>query len=102
MKADYLTVLAQRMEDEEMAMMEEFGMKYLNGDLPTWFYPVWLTVQTVPLYKTAQQNTLRPIGVRNPLLKKWHREVVQLNKVELKTFLEPQQIASSEAVRLCQ
>ena len=34
MKAEYLTVLAQRMEDEEMAMMEEFGMKYLNGELP--------------------------------------------------------------------
>ena len=31
------------------------------------------------------------------MLKIWHREVVQQNKVELKTFLEPQQIVSSEA-----
>ena len=50
MKADYLTVLAQRMEDDEMELLEEFGMRYLNGELPTWFYPVWLTVQTVPLF----------------------------------------------------
>ena len=97
MKAEYLTVLAQRLEDEEMALMEEFGMRYLNGELPAWFYPVWLTVQTVPLYKTEQQNTLRPIGVRNPLLKLWHREVLIQNKMELKAFLEPQQIATTEA-----
>jgi hypothetical protein len=69
MKAEYLLVLARRMDDEEMDLLEEFGMKYLRGDLPVWFYPVWLTVQTVPLFKTEQQNTLRPVGVRNPLLK---------------------------------
>jgi hypothetical protein len=97
MKSEYLTVLAQRLEDQEMELLEEFGMKYLKGDLPAWFYPVWLTVQTVPLFKTEQQNTLRPVGVRNPLLKIWHREVVLQNKSELKSFLEPQQISSSEA-----
>ena len=97
MKSEYLTLLAQRLEDQEMELLEEFGMKYLKGDLPAWFYPVWLTVQTVPLFKTEQQNTLRPVGVRNPLLKIWHREVVLQNKSELKSFLEPQQISSSEA-----
>ena len=61
------------------------------------FYPVWLTVQTVPLFKTEQKSTIRPVGVRNPLLKLWHREVVLQNKQELKSFLEPQQIASTEA-----
>ena len=44
MKAEYLTVLSQRMEDQDMELLEEFGMKYLKGELPAWFYPVWLTV----------------------------------------------------------
>ena len=85
MKAEYLSVLAQRMDDEGMELFDKFEMKYLRGDLPVWFYPVWLTVQTVPLLKTEQQNTLRPVGVRNPLLKIWHREVVLQNKLELKS-----------------
>ena len=97
MKAEHLTVLAQRMEEQDMELLEKFGRKYLKGELPAWFYPVWLTVQTVPLFKTEQQNTLRPGGVRNPLLKIWHGEVVLQNKLEIKSFLEPQQIASSQA-----
>ena len=97
MKAEYLITLAERLEDQEMDLMEEFGMKYLRGDLPLWFYPVWLTVQTVPLFKTEQKNTLRPVGVRNPLLKLWHRQVVIQNKQELKRYMEPQQIACTEA-----
>ena len=97
MKAEYLTVLAQRLDDGEMGLFEDFGMRYLRGELPSWFYPVWLTVQTVPLFKSEEQKTVRPVGVRNPLLKIWHREVVLQNKLELKAFLKPQQIASSEA-----
>ena len=72
-------------------------MKYLKGELPAWFYLVWLTVQTVPLFKTEQQNTIRPVGVRNPRLNIWHREVVLKNKSELRSYLEPQQIASTQA-----
>ena len=97
MKAEYLIVLAKQMEEEDMELLQSFGMKYLSGELPNWFYPVWLTVQTVPLFKSSQQNTLRPVGVRNPLLKVWHREVITQNKEDLKQFLEPQQLACSEA-----
>ena len=97
MKAEYLITLAERLEDQGMDLLEEFGMKYLRGDLPPWFYPVWLTVQTVPLFKSDKQDTLRPVGVRNPLLKLWHRQVVVQNKQELKRYLEPQQIACTEA-----
>ena len=97
MKAEYLITFVERLEDQEMDLLEEFGMKYLRGDLPPWFYPVWLTVQAVPLFKSEQQNTLRPVGVRNPLLKLWHRQVVIQNKQELKRYLEPQQIACTEA-----
>ena len=56
-KAEYLAVLAQRMEDQDMELLEEFGIKYLKGGLPEWFYSVWLSLQTVPLFKTEQQNT---------------------------------------------
>ena len=31
MKAEYLTVLAPRMEDQDMELLEEFGRKYLKG-----------------------------------------------------------------------
>ena len=51
MKAEFLMILAQRMDDEEIGLLENFGMRYLKGELPAWFYPVWLTVQTVPFFK---------------------------------------------------
>ena len=37
MKAEYLILIAKRMEDEEMELLEEFGVRYLRGDLPAWF-----------------------------------------------------------------
>ena len=58
---------------------------------------MWLTVQTVPLFKTDQQSTLRPVGVRNPLIKVCHREVILRNREEIKKVLEPQQLSCSEA-----
>ena len=97
LRAEYLIVLAERMEDEDMSRLENFGMKYLSGGLEDWFYPVWLTVQTVPLYKTEETNTVRPVGVRNPLLNKLHAQVIIQNKEDLRIHFEPQQIACSEA-----
>ena len=52
MRPEFLRVLGEDMEEEDMAILEEFGLAYLQGDLPKWFYPVWLTVQTVPIFKT--------------------------------------------------
>ena len=97
LRAEYLTVLAEQLEEEDMLLLEEFGMKYLGGLLPCWFYPVWLTVQTVPLYKTDDQDTIRPVGVRNPLINTWNGEVVIQNKQELKEYFEPQQICCTQA-----
>ena len=48
-------------------------------------------------FQDRTKNTLRPVGVRNPLLKIWHRQVVIQNKSDPRIFLEPQQIASSQA-----
>ena len=97
LRAEYLTVLAELMEEEDMRLLEEFGMKYLGGQLPCWFYPVWLTVQTVPLYKTEERDTVRPVGVRNPLINTWNGEVVIQNKQELREYFEPQQICCTQA-----
>ena len=80
-----------------MALLDDFGMRYLRGELPPWFNTVWLTVQTVPLYKTAERDTVRPIGIRNPLVKILHKEVVASNKADLLDFLEPQQLGMSDS-----
>ena len=95
MRPEFLQTLAFKMSEEEMLLLEDFGSKYLSGDLPHWFYAVWLTVQTVPIFKTSQQSTVRPLGLRNPLLKAFHRQVVTQNKAEVREYLEPQQLGLS-------
>ena len=97
MRPEYLQTLGHKLEEEDMKRLEEFGLSYLRGDLPHWFYSVWLTVQTVPIFKTAEQTSARPLGLRTPLLKEFHRAVVSQNKQEVRTFLEPQQLGMSVA-----
>ena len=53
MRPEYLRVLGNYLEEPDMMILEEFGMSYLQGDLPKWFYPLWLTVQTVPIFKNS-------------------------------------------------
>ena len=69
-------------------------MDYLNGKYPPWFYRVWGTVITVPLYKTeAQENSsLRPVGVKGSLVRIIHKMVARENRDVLGAFLEPQQL----------
>ena len=52
------------MDGQQMSMLENFGLRYLRGELPHWFTAVWLTINTVPIHKTAQ-HTL------NLLVYKW-------------------------------
>ena len=96
LRPEFLKTLAEIMDPTQMSLLEDFGMRYLRGDLPAWFYKVWLSVQSVPLFKDIQQEAIRPIGIRNPLLKSFHREAVSANKHELIEYLEPQQIGMSE------
>ena len=97
LRAEFLVVLAEMMTEQQMEMLEEFGMKYLSGDLPAWFYEVWLSVMTVPLFKNEKLEAVRPIGIRNPLVRHFHKEVVSQNKSAFVDYLEPEQLAMSVA-----
>ena len=63
----------------------------------SWFYLVWLTVQTVPLFKSSDHETVRPLGLRNILVKSFHREVGKGNREVMRSYLEPQQLVLSTA-----
>ena len=110
-RPEYLTTLAEMWDEPDMNRLEEFGLSYLNGHLPAWFYRVWGTVTTVPLFKTSQREAdkLRPVGVKNPLIRTINRQAARQNRPALQSHLEPQQLALSPAgghklvhmVRMC-
>ena len=70
---------------------------YLGSHLPPWWYKVWGSVTTVPLFKTVERETVRPVGVRNPLIRTLHSRVIRENRATLNAFLEPEQLALSQA-----
>ena len=72
-------------------------MAYIAGELPAWMYLVWLSIQTVALYKTADRTDVRPLGLRNSLIKLFHKEVISQSVPEIREFLEPQQLGKSKA-----
>ena len=85
------------MTDAQMDLFESFGMKYLCGQLPAWFYEVWLSVMTVPLFKNENKEAVRPIGIRNPLVRDLHKAVVTENRSAFVEYLEPEQLTMSVA-----
>ena len=90
-------MLAEQLEAEHMARLERFAMSYVQGNLPTWVYKVLQTLQAVALYKTGEQEAVRPLGLKHPLVKTIHREVIKQNRAALQKYLEPQQISLSSA-----
>ena len=96
LRPEFLKTIAEVMNDQQMGLLESFGMRYLGGLLPAWFYAVFPSSQTVPLLKNIM-GELRPIGVKNPLVRTFHKEVVKHSKPELVKFLEPQQLAMSSS-----
>lgn len=62
MRGEFLTGLAEVWNEVEMAKLEDFSMLYLTGALPAWFYKVWGSVTTVPLFKTRERITLRRLS----------------------------------------
>ena len=70
-------------------------LKYLNGEFPPWFSKVWNSVSTVPLYKP--DGSLRPVGIKPSFIRDLHKGVVRANRGVLTDFLEPQQMALSQA-----
>ena len=97
LRNEYLVALGERMEDGDIKLLEELGLEYLAGELPLWFYRVWLCIQTVALYKTARQTDVRPLGLRNSLIKVFHKEAMSQSRPEVREFLEPQQLGMSQA-----
>ena len=73
MRGEFLTCLAEVWQDGDMARLEDFSMLYLTGALPAWFYKVWGSVTTVPLFKTrdevkSQQTCLSHVGPEPSML----------------------------------
>ena len=58
---------------------------------------VWLSLQTVALFKTAEARDVRPLGLRDSLVKVFHCEVMTQSKLELRQYLEPVQLGQSQA-----
>jgi hypothetical protein len=96
-RAEYLTLLGERMEEGDMRVLEEWGLAYIQGELPPWFYCVALSMQTVALYKKVEQEAVHPLGLRHTLIKTLHREVVRDSRPAIREFLEPQQLVLSPA-----
>ena len=97
MRPEYLTCLAEVWGEEQMSRLENFGMRYLTGLLPAWWYKVWLSLTTVALFKTSEQEAVRPVGIEPCLARSFHKMVNRENKAALVNFLEPQQLALSVA-----
>ena len=70
LRGEFLTSLTKVLDDNTayQCLLGEYGMLYLNGQLPPWWFRVWASVTTVPLFKTVERETVRPVGVRNPLI----------------------------------
>ena len=79
-----------------MSRLKHLGMQYYRGTLPPWYCVCVLTVQTVALYKTAEQTAVQPLRLRNPLLKTWHRMVSRGNRSAIRDNVEPQQVVLSQ------
>ena len=97
MRNEHLMCLAEVWEGQDMSLLESFGLRYLNGNLPPWFYKVWGSVSTTPLFKNKERDALRPLGVKSSLIRDLHKQNVAKNRGTLNDFLEPQQLALSKA-----
>ena len=88
MREEFLPSMTDVWDEEEMARLEEFSMLYLTGTLPPWWYKVWGSVNTVPLLKTRERESARPVGVTNPLIRSLHSLVIKENRSALTSYLE--------------
>ena len=95
LRNEHLRCAAQHWDETDFSVLEDFCLKYLNGRLPPWFYKVWESQSTVPLFKLADKNPsqVRPVGIKNSFIRTLHKEVVHDNRSALRDYLEPQQLA---------
>ena len=98
LRPEFLVALAEVWEEGENSnvweLVDNFAMRHIQGKFSPWYYKACMTVETVGLYKTANQEAsqVRPVGMRNPWIKTMHKEVVKQNKKVLTDYLEPQQL----------
>ena len=97
LRPEYLQVVGEKSEADRMHLLQNWGIRFLQGDMPCWFYVVWLSIQTLPLYKPSTLDAVRPIGTRNPLSKLLNGLMIGESKQDLVDYFEPQQIAMSQA-----
>ena len=97
MGPEYLTCLAEVWGEEQMDLLEQFGLRYLTGQLPPWWYKVWLSLTTVALFKTPDQEAVRPVGIEPCLARNFHKMVNKDNRPVLVKYFEPQQVVVSVA-----
>ena len=95
LRSEYVVSWSREFSEKQAADLEDFAYKHSSGAFPAWWYTVWGTVQTVGLYKDETQSSIRPLGIRNPLLKAIHRETISESKPHLLEYLEPQQLGMS-------
>ena len=59
LRGEFFRVAGEQLEAEHMRLLEDWAEKFLQGKLPPWFYELWLSIQTVPLYKSSRQDTIQ-------------------------------------------
>ena len=69
-----LLALGERISDGEVKLLQDLG-----------------------LYKTAVRTDVRPLGLRNSLIKVFHKEAMSQSRPEIREFLEPHQLGMSKA-----
>ena len=97
LRNEHLKCLGEVWDARKVVCLEAFSLRYVNGDLSPWFYKVWGSVSTFPLFKNSLRDTLRPVGVKSSLVRNIHKKVVLKNRGPLTEFLEPEQLALTKA-----
>ena len=99
MRPKYHVALGERLEDSDIDLLEEFGLSYLNGDLPPWLYRLWLSLQIIPLFKSDEKNDVCPLGVRNRLIRLFHKEAMKQVKPRSENISSRNNLARVKVVR---
>ena len=93
LRTEHLRCVAQQWDENHLSVFEDFCLKKLNRILPPWF-KVWEYQSTVSLFKLTDQNPnqIRPVGIKNSIVRVLHKEVVKDNRGALGDYLKPQQL----------
>ena len=54
LRNEHLRCLAYNWTSADFKLLENFGLQYLNGKLPPWFFSVYSSVSTIPFFKGVE------------------------------------------------